>query len=98
MEREISFNVDRAPRTEVSRVEGSPEGLRKNKVSYFFLICLAVWTIFCVVGTWTFVYKHHFFFMEEAIFLTYVYTLFWALFIWVIPAATMVIFYVIFSK
>ncbi len=98
MEREIGFRGDSDSSGEVSRVEGSRQGLRKNTVSYFLLICLGLWTIFCVVGTWVFIYKHHFFFMERAIFLTYAYTFFFSLFLWVIPATALVILYVIFSK
>lgn len=98
MENEISFNVGPAPRAEESGSKGSPEGLKKNKGSYYFLISLGLWTMFCFLGTWGFIYKHHFFIMEEAVFLTYAYTFSWALLIWVIPAITLVILYLIFSK
>jgi len=98
MENEISFNVGPAPRAEESGSKGSPEGLKKNKVSYCFLISLGLWTIFCFLGTWIFIYRHHFFFAEEAIFLTYVYTFCWALLIWVIPTIAFLLLYLIFSK
>jgi hypothetical protein len=95
---EMSFNVGSAQRAEGAKFEGSPEDLKKNKVSYLFLISLGLWTIFCFLGTWTFIYRHHFFFAEEAIFLTYVYTFCWALLIWVIPAIAFLLLYLIFSK
>ena len=98
MESEIRFNISRAPRAEGPGFKGSPEDLKKNKASYCFLISLGLWTIFCFLGTWVFIYKHHFFIMEEAIFLTYAYTFSWALLIWVIPAIALVMFYLIFSK
>ncbi len=98
MRSEMSFNVGPAPKAEGPEFKGSPEGLEKNRVSYGILISLGLWTIFCFLGTWIFIYRHHFFFTEEAIFLTFAYTFSWALFIWVIPAIALVMLYLIFSK
>ncbi len=98
MENEMSFNVGPAPRAEVPEAEGARERLGKGKISFCFLISLGMWTIFCFLGTWIFIYRHHFFFTEEAIFLTYVYTFCWALLIWVIPAIAFLLLYLIFSK
>lgn len=98
MENEISFNVGPAPRAEVPEAGGARERLGKGKISFCFLISIAMWTIFCVLGTWVFIYKHHFFFMERAIFLTYAYTFWWALWIWLVPATALALLGLIFSK
>lgn len=98
MEREICLKADPPARGEVPWVRGSPEALRKNKASYFFLICLGLWTIFCVVGTWVFISKQDFFIMERAIFLTYIYTFAFGFVIWAIPAGVLMILYLILWK
>lgn len=44
----MSFKVNPALGAEGSGFEGSPEGMKRNKVPYFFLISLGLWTIFYI--------------------------------------------------